>query len=137
MFGKTERITCFIILLIWVMSLSGCATMEEDQVQSLEQQPVISNTIAERDPSAPKGLKRKVAIARFSNETRYGQSFFLDENDDRIGKQAVDILSAKLLETEKFIVLERVDLDKIQRELSIGNSAEFRNMAETPRFSTF
>lgn len=130
MVGKTERTTCIIFLLIPVMSLLGCATMEKDQVQPLAQEPVISKTIAERDPSTPTGLKRKVAIARFSNETKYGQSFFLDANDDRIGKQAVDILSAKLLKTEKFIVLERVDLDKIQNELNIGTSAELKNRAD-------
>jgi hypothetical protein len=31
---------------------------------------------------------RKVAIARFTNETRYGQSFFIDKEENRIGKQA-------------------------------------------------
>lgn len=28
-------------------------------------------------------LKKKVAIARFSNETRSGQSFLVDDNNDR------------------------------------------------------
>ena len=91
---------------------------------------MISKTLEKKEPSAPKGLKRKVAIARFSNETKYGQSFFIDKNNDRIGKQAVDILSAKLIATEKFIVLERADFDKIQRELDIGNASPLKNMAD-------
>lgn len=66
-------------------------------------------------------MKRKVAVGRFTNETKYGQSFFIDDQKDKIGKQAVDILSNKLLETEKFIILERADLDKIQKELAIGS----------------
>jgi curli biogenesis system outer membrane secretion channel CsgG len=90
----------------------------------------ISPTIAQAQPAAKKGLKRKVAIARFTNETRYGQSFFIDKDSNRIGKQAVDILSAKLLETEKFIILERADLDKINKELSMSNMQPLENMAD-------
>ena len=76
------------------------------------------------------GLKRKVAIARFTNETKYGQSFFIDAQNDKIGKQAVDILSSKLVETEKFILLERADLDKITKELSMDNYQPLKNMAD-------
>jgi hypothetical protein len=71
-----------------------------------------------------------VAIARFTNETKYGQSFLLNKEDDRVGKQAVDVLSSKLLATDKFLLLERSDLDKIQKELNLGNAAPLRNMAD-------
>ncbi|MFC1858065.1 curli production assembly protein CsgG, partial [Thermodesulfobacteriota bacterium] len=60
--------------------------MSKDEIKPIDDKPIISKTIEKQTPTAPKGLKRKVAIARFSNETRYGQSFFLDENNDRIGK---------------------------------------------------
>lgn len=125
-----KKIITFLLITGTAIALNACATVPQDKVQPIEQKPVISKTLEKREPSAPKGLKRKVAIARFSNETKYGQSFFLDKNNDRIGKQAVDILSAKLITTEKFIVLERADLDKIQRELSIGNAPQLRNMAD-------
>ncbi|MBP9019391.1 MAG: penicillin-binding protein activator LpoB [Bacteroidales bacterium] len=104
--------------------------MTKPDVETVKQSPKISRTIASAQPDAKKGLKRKVAIARFTNETRYGQSFFIDKDDNRIGKQAVDILSAKLLETEKFILLERADLDKINKELSMGNMQPLKNMAD-------
>ncbi|MBI5062225.1 MAG: curli production assembly protein CsgG [Desulfatitalea sp.] len=118
-------------LLAAVMALFiGCATMTDDAVKQADASPTISPTVVEKQAVGPKGLKRKVAIARFSNETKYGQSFFLDKNDDRIGKQAVDILSNKLLDTEKFIVLERADLDKIEKELKIGEASPLRNMAD-------
>lgn len=110
--------------------LSACATMPQDKVQPIDTKPVVSKTLEPRPADAPKGLKRKVAIARFSNETKYGQSFFIDKDQDRIGKQAVDILSSKLLATDKFVLLERADLDKIQKELGIGNAAPLRNMAD-------
>ncbi|MEG1545804.1 MAG: penicillin-binding protein activator LpoB, partial [Bacteroides sp.] len=52
-----------------------------------------------------KGLKRKVAIARFTNETQYAKGLFYDKENDPMGKQALDILSAKLASSNKFILL--------------------------------
>jgi len=83
--------------------------------------PKVSATLDVAEDS--KSLKRKVAIARFSNETKYGQSFFIDKNNDKIGKQAMDILSAKLFETGKFLMLERADIAKIEKELEISGQA--------------
>jgi len=67
-------------------------------------------------------LKRKVAIARFSNETQYAKGVFYDKENDPIGKQAVDILSTKLAASDKFILLERQDLDKIEEELKLAGN---------------
>jgi len=120
----------YLFFISGIFLLSSCATMTKPDVETVKQSPKISRTIASAQPDAKKGLKRKVAIARFTNETRYGQSFFIDKDDNRIGKQAVDILSAKLLETEKFILLERADLDKINKELAIGNMQPLKNMAD-------
>ena len=64
------------------------------------------------------GLKRIVAIARFSNETEYAKGAFYDKENDPLGKQAVDILSAKLAASGKFVLLERVDADKIETEIN-------------------
>lgn len=74
------------------------------------------------------GLKRKVAIARFSNETQYAKGLFYDKENDPIGKQAVDILSAKLASTNKFILLERQDMDKILEELEIAGNDEYQKV---------
>ena len=51
-------------------------------------------------------LKRKVAIARFTNETQSGASFLMDDSGDRIGKQASDILSARLIDKGYFLMFE-------------------------------
>lgn len=117
-------------VIIVLFTLSSCATVHKDTIEPIDSSPAISPTIQQKETSIKTGLKRKVAIARFTNETRYGQSFFLNESDDRIGKQAVDILSSKLMETEKFILLERADLDKIQKELNMGNATPLKNMAD-------
>jgi len=65
-----------------------------------------------------KGLKRKVAIGRFSNETQYAKSVFYDKENDPMGKQASDILSTRLAASEKFLLIERQDYDKIVNELA-------------------
>ena len=61
-------------------------------------------------------FKRKVAIGRFSNETRYGRTFQTDANMDPLGKQASDMLATKLVASNKFLVFERPDLNKITEE---------------------
>ncbi|MCR5762843.1 MAG: CsgG/HfaB family protein [Treponema sp.] len=70
------------------------------------------------------GLKRKVAIARFSNETEYAKGAFYDKNNDPLGKQAVDILSSRLTSSGKFILLERADADLIEKELKYSGRSE-------------
>jgi len=65
-------------------------------------------------------LRRKVAIGRFSNETQYSKSVFYDKDNDPVGKQASDILAAKLASTGKFLLIERQDYDKIINEINTG-----------------
>lgn len=63
-----------------------------------------------------KTIKRKVAIGRFTNETQYGKGLFYDKENDPMRKQALDILSSKLAQSGKFILLEREDLDILVQE---------------------
>ncbi len=122
----------FLCLLSLVALLPSCATIDKPEIMAIDEKPKISKSVRHEKVNIgnKKGLKRKVAIARFTNETKYGQSFFIDDNNDRIGKQAVDILSSKLVETEKFILLERADLDKITKELNMENYEPLKNMAD-------
>lgn len=96
--------------------LQSCATLPKGEIETSDKKP----QIAKPDITPARFLKRKVAIARFSNETKYAQSFFADSNKDIIGKQAMDILSAKLAATEKFILLERSDISKVIDEIKMG-----------------
>lgn len=75
----------------------------------------IQQTSAKKD-TEKKTIKRKVAIGRFSNETQYGKGVFYDKNNDPMRKQGLDILSAKLQQSGKFILLEREDLDVLVKE---------------------
>lgn len=78
----------------------------------------VVETEAVSAPQQPQGktIKRKVAIGRFSNETEYGKGLFYDKDNDPMAKQVLDILSAKLAETGKFILLERSDISAVVGE---------------------
>lgn len=68
-------------------------------------------------------LKRKVAIARFSDETKNQLAFLVDDSGDRLGKQAADILSARLAQTEKFFLYERQESDDVSTEKVLSGLA--------------
>ncbi len=69
-------------------------------------------------------LKRKVAIARFSNETQYAKGLFYDKDNDPLGKQALDVLTAKLGASGKFLLIEKNDLTAyLNKENREGMSA--------------
>jgi len=80
---------------------------------------------AQRQAALPtaKTLKRKVAIGRFTNETRYGKTFLVDANNDPLGKQVSDMLSTRLVASQKFLVFERPDIDKVKAEQSITHES--------------
>jgi curli biogenesis system outer membrane secretion channel CsgG len=88
-------------------------------------QPVLDGSAKTAPTASPAvSLKRKVAIARFSNETQSGTSFLVDDSGDRIGKQAADILSAKLAETGRFLMFERLDADDVSAEKMLAGLKE-------------
>lgn len=106
------------ILIFFSALISGCSTATLETINKPETQPQVSKTIVADNV---KGLKRKVVIARFSNETKHQNSFLLDESNDRIGKQASDILAARLTDSGKFLMFERQDLDKIKAEQDLAD----------------
>jgi curli biogenesis system outer membrane secretion channel CsgG len=75
--------------------------------------------------SAPQGhlaLKRKLAVGRFTNSTRYGKALLFDADKDPLANQAADMLMARLVDTGEFVVFERNDIDSISREQGIAGS---------------
>lgn len=74
-----------------------------------------------KQPEA-QGLKRKVAIARFSNETQYAKGIFYEKENDPITNQALDILTTKLASSNKFILLERQEINKIMEEYKLAEN---------------
>ena len=116
----------FIILCIVLLFLTGCATVSTppEQVEAPANKTQQINAQITSQLPTTKQYKRKVAISRFSNESNYGRSLMTDQDYDRIGKQASDMLAAKLIKSNKFVVFERIDMSKIQREQTISGDAK-------------
>jgi len=111
----------FFTLFTLIATFSGCATVSkppaavEAPITRAQQQE------AQKALSIPgiRTLKRKIAIARFTNETRYGRTLLRDDDLDPLGKQASDMLASRLVASGKFLVFERPDLEKIEWEQAI------------------
>ena len=134
-------------IILFVSFFSFCAfTHAQRKVEVVE--PVKQEHVEK----GQKVIKRKVAIGRFSNETQYAKGIFYDKDNDPMGKQALDILSAKLAASEKFLLLERGDLNTLLEEakksdnglatigadyMIIGSITEFgrKNVGKTGAFS--
>ena len=98
--------------LILFLSLFAFCTFTQGQRKT----KIVETVKQEAPDAASKVIKRKVAIGRFSNETQYAKGIFYDKENDPMGKQALDILSAKLAASGKFLLLERSDLATLLEE---------------------
>lgn len=67
--------------------------------------------------------KAKVAIGDFINRSTYMNGIFADSGD-RIGKQAKQILTTHLTQSNAFIVLDRENLEALERESRFSKSAQ-------------
>lgn len=102
---------------------SGCAMQtppvaQKEAPATLAEQKAAQEAVAARAPVAPT-LKRKIALGRITNETRYGQSLLRDSQGDPLGKQVTDLLSKALTESGAFLVFERPDISRVQAEGSL------------------
>lgn len=112
-----SKIKLSLIAAMGVVLASGCTSSTKQTLNSNQSnQASISPTI---ETAPVMGLKRKIAIARFTDETKNSNSIFVTKSFDNIGKQAADILSARLTNSGQFIMLERDDLDKVKNEQAL------------------
>jgi curli biogenesis system outer membrane secretion channel CsgG len=133
----TSIVSCSFLL------LAGCASVTHEKVNTVTRADTVSPIITQAQTRV---LKRKVAIARFTDETKRSSSFFINEDGSKLGKQASDILAARLTESGKFIMFERDDLEKVVREqdyaklagqnigadyLIVGSISEFGRSSES------
>ena len=105
----------------------GCASYDKREI--VDTKPSTPNPTAQApvnssasSATATRILKRRVAVARFTNEAKasssslFGEAYNRDPNFDRLGKQAADMLATELTRSGKFVVLERLDLSKLEAE---------------------
>lgn len=113
----------FMVVGVCLILLAGCASvpkkMEAVEASASKQEQLEAQQAAQLPKM--KKYKRKIIIGRFSNETNYGRTLLTDESNDRIGKQASDMLSSRLVKSNRFLVFERPDLDKVQAEQALTN----------------
>ncbi len=139
-----------LILVVLLFALSGCVTVSPSVVKVEAPSAVQPQIQPEKTEPI---LKRKVAIARFGNEAQYSKSSLFGVNTNyNAEKQATDVLSAKLAQTGKFILLERNDINLVEAEakkynlssynigadyLIVGSITEFgrQSMSDTGVFS--
>lgn len=98
-----------------LLFVGACALSVLAPVSALHAQSAAQN-VSDSDQMS---LKRKVAVGRFTNETRYGQTLLRDSNLDPLGKQAADILTAYLVQSDAFLVFERTDTAQLSAEQSL------------------
>jgi curli biogenesis system outer membrane secretion channel CsgG len=105
--------------------IAACATTAPTQVQQAAPVSAEQQALAQQQAVAVtvKTLKRKVAIGRFTNETMYGRTLQTDPNLDPLGKQASDMLATRLVQSQKFLVFERPDINKIEAEQTLLKGA--------------
>ncbi len=120
----------FILLFAVFLLLIGCASHQSKSVQ-----PVTEIAPINKQPPQVQqqfNFKRKIAIGRFSNETKAANSFLTEGTNvkDRMSKQASDILTSKLAMTNNFILIERQDTIAISNEQKISNIQKYNIPAD-------
>lgn len=115
----------FIIALLCVcMLLPACAGYQSQKPQStINIAPVMESTPITDGIS----LKRKVAIGRFTNETRLASSMLNEGSGvkEAMSRAAADIMMAKLTKTDRFILIERQDSLALKQAASVDNIRQY------------
>jgi curli biogenesis system outer membrane secretion channel CsgG len=109
--------------LVSALVLGGCAVqappvVQREAPQGQAQQRQAQQAATAAVPAKPT-LKRKIALGRISNETKYGQSLLRDSKDDPLGKQVTDMLSKALTESGAYLVFERPDIARLKDESAL------------------
>lgn len=113
---KTRDIFLLISILL---ALEGCTPKRAIHESVPDKGPQVMTT-----KPLPPAVRMTIGIGRFTNESVYGSGLFTDAAGDRIGKQASDLLARHLLETQRFNVVERPDLDKLRKESELRGESE-------------
>lgn len=117
-----KKIAFFLMVPLFLI---GCATTSVKPVAVEAPAPQVQQAKAQATAQLPaaKRYKLKIAVGRFTNETNYGRSLLTDDEFDRIGKQASDMLASRLIQSGQFVVFERPDLSKVMNEHAIAGDS--------------
>jgi len=110
----------FVFALVVAVTTAGCAT--EDH------RTVAVQTVATYG-TAYSGPKYTLVVGNFQNRSSYMQGLF-SEGGDRLGNQAKTILKTHLQQTNRFIVVDRDNMDEIAREAELRGEKQKLKGAE-------
>jgi curli biogenesis system outer membrane secretion channel CsgG len=100
-----------------VASCIGCSTTEKHQRTETE-------TVATAHSATPyNGPKYRLVIGKFENRSPYMHGIFSD-SVDRLGLQAEQIMKTHLSQTNRFVLMDRVNMDELQRESKIAGTQQ-------------
>lgn len=118
--GEVElnKLTTTVSVAALAMTLAACATVEKPAERVIAPQLTEEVQTTQAVPIAPR-LKRRIAVARFSNSTNYGKGLLFDGENDPLADQARDMLVKRLIETGQFMVFERDNLEELSLERTL------------------
>lgn len=107
-------------ILTLILLLAGCAGFQKEQATTITPSEA---QVQEKQEPETYSLKKKIAVGRFTNDTRLASSFLTEGSDtpEKLSRAATDILSAKLVQTNSFLVIERYDSLAINTEQRVSN----------------
>jgi curli biogenesis system outer membrane secretion channel CsgG len=109
--------TGVVVALLAIAVSVGCSTTEKHQ--RLE-----SETVAAAHATAPyTGPKYRLVIGKFENRSPYMHGIFSD-GVDRLGLQAEQIMKTHLSQTNRFVLMDRSNMDEISRESKISGATQ-------------
>ncbi|MGB6130134.1 MAG: CsgG/HfaB family protein [Psychrilyobacter sp.] len=115
---KKLLIVALLALTLGACSKDGVSNVRKDnKIQSMRDYDSVQGVVSP---------KRKVVIAEFKNQTRFGSR--------RLGNNLTDVITTELVKSNRFIVLEREDLDKVMQEINFSNTLGQGQLASQRKF---
>ena len=109
------------------MLLPACGTMDDADQALSDSPPDLVPTLVNPEHQSH---KRKVAIARFSNETPYGGNELPGNGKKRIGRTLSDALAEQLARTGRFVLFTSNDPEPLLDALDRGRLADMNLPAD-------
>lgn len=112
-----------LIVALLALTLGACSNdgvsnvRKDDKIQSMREYDSVQGVVSP---------KRKVVIAEFKNQTRFGSR--------RLGSSLTDVITTELVKSNRFIVLEREDLSKVMQEINFSNTLGQGQLASERKF---
>ncbi len=113
---KHQPLSQLTLGLILSLALSGCGTMQQAGTKTNVTNENNGGDINQARMEAWDGPKARIAVAKFTDKTHKGWY------NNGIGQGMADQLSTALVNTGRYIVLERQNMDSIIQEQSFGQS---------------